>query len=393
MGPKHAPIRTPRIAKAVAHSQQAMSIRYNNLVYEMKAQGQQPIVLSLGEAYFDLPLQPFHELPFPASYHYSHSRGLPELRRVLADYHRHAWATDIDPERELLITAGSKAAIHFALMSLLDPGDEVLLLEPMWVSYPEQVKLCQGVPRSLPIGRPLYELERLVTERSRVLVVNNPNNPIGSVFSGKELEWLLAFAERFGITVLSDEAYSEFVAPGQFISMAALDPERGRTVVCSSVSKNLGMSGWRIGYAIGHSDLIDQMLKVNQHVITCPATILEYYVARYFNLILEQARPQILETLEKRRQVCSVLDELGLDYLPGDGTFYLFVSLKPSVLDSDTFCMRLLNEHGVCVVPGVGYGDSCDGYVRVSVGTESLGSIRGALTRLRDLAHRTSRQP
>src|SRR5881296_1194675 len=136
----------PALARYMSDITQAMSIKYNTLVYEMKAEGADIIVLSLGEAFFAIPPFSFEDLPFPAIYHYSHSRGIPELREQLARYYSSQYSVKVDPSTEIIVTAGSKIAIHMSLMAILDPGDEVVIHEPAWVSYPEQVKLCRGTP-------------------------------------------------------------------------------------------------------------------------------------------------------------------------------------------------------------------------------------------------------
>ncbi len=354
----------------------ALSIRYNNLVYEMKARGEDVIVLSLGEAFFDIPMFGLEDLPMPDGYHYSHSRGVPELRRRLAAYYGERYGVPVDPEREIVVTAGSKIAIHMSLMAILSPGDEVLVLEPAWVSYTEQVRLCHAVPVMVPHDRSVFKLDGLVTPRTRAIIVNNPNNPSGKVLSLGELEHLHALAERNGLFLLSDEAYSEFVPEGAFVSCGRLDPAKAHTIVCNSMSKNHGMSGWRIGYVIGRPALIDEVLKINQHLVTCAPTILQHYLERHFERLLEITRPQIGEVVRRRRELTGYLDALGMPYLPGDSTFYIFVSIARSGASSEAFCTRLLAEHRVSTVPGIGYGPSCDGFIRVSVGTESMERTR-----------------
>jgi aspartate/methionine/tyrosine aminotransferase len=377
--------REPKPSRVVEQAVEAMSIRYNNDVYEMQRRGEKVIVLSLGEAFFDLPLYPMDDLPYPQLYHYTHSRGLLELRERIAGHYREQYQVPVDPQREIILTAGSKAAIHFALMSTLDPGDEALVQEPCWVSYPEQVRLCHATPVRLPYDAPLREYERRLTARTRVIIVNNPHNPRGQVMSAAELQYIVDLARANGLYVLADEAYSDFLLDGGFRSLAAADPGKRHTIVCNSISKNFGISGWRLGYVISNPGLTDQILKVNQHILTCPASILQYYVARHFERIRDLARPQIRQVVEKRDAVARHMDGLGLSYLPGAATFYFFVSIAPSRLGSEAFCDRLLREHRVAAVPGIGYGASCDGFVRVSVGAESLEDIRAGLGRMKRL--------
>jgi len=379
----------PKLSEMVLSSVEAMSIKYNNMVYEMKRRGEKVIVLSLGEAFFDIPLMTMDDLPCPDIYRYSHSRGLPELRERIARYYRERYAVDVDSEKELLITAGSKAAIYFSMMATLNPGDEVLVREPLWVSYPEQAKFCHGVPVQIPYTASISDFEKYITDRTRLIIVNNPNNPTGQVLTEQEIRYLVDLAKANGIYLLSDEAYSDFVTDEIFHSAGRFDPLKSHTILCNSISKNLGISGWRIGYAISNPVFINQMLKLNQHIITCPATILEYYIAKHFDDILAITDPQIIAVVQKRRKVMNYLKEVGLEFLPGNATFYLFVSIAPSSLGSEAFCTRLLEEEHVCAVPGFGYGQSCDAFVRLSVGVESLEDIRTGVDRIKDLVSRT----
>jgi aminotransferase len=384
----------PQAASHVRDIAEAMSIKYNNRVYEKKSRGEDVITLSLGEAFFDIPLFPFDDLPMPALYHYSHSRGIPELRALLAEYYGSRYGVPVDPETEIIVTAGSKIALHMAFMAILAPGDEVLIQEPAWVSYPEQVRLCHGIPVRIPYDVEIADYRRFVTGRTRAIVVNNPNNPTGRLVSDDEWRELHRIAEEHDCFIISDEAYSDYVLQaGDFVSAAAHDPAKAHTIVCNTLSKNYGMSGWRIGYAITNARLLHQILKVNQHLITCPATVLEHYMVRHFQEVLDITAPQIREVVVKRGEVARMLDDAGLGYLPGEGTFYLFASIEGTRLGSEEFCDRLLDERGVCAVPGIGYGDSCDRFIRLSVGSESMERIRRGVEEIAGLIRETPAEP
>jgi aspartate aminotransferase/aminotransferase len=201
---------------------------------------------------------------------------------------------------------------------------------------------------------------------------------------------LVGLARANGLYVLADEAYSDFLIDEEFHSLGLFDSDKSNVIICNSISKNFGISGWRLGYCITNEQLTNQVLKVNQHLITCPASILQYYMARHFETIIKITYPQIAAVVEKRRRVEQFMDTLGLDYLAGSATFYFFVSIRPSQLGSEDFCTRLLMEDHVSVVPGVGYGKSCDAFVRVSVGTESMEDIEYGLTKLKALICKTS---
>jgi aminotransferase len=380
----------PTFSRVVTDAEEAMSIKYNTMVYDLQRKGVDVLVMSLGEAFFDIPLLPMDDLPYPAVNHYSNSRGIPELRQRLSRYFAVEYGVDFDPDSEILITAGSKAAIHMTLMSILDPGDEVLYSEPGWVSYPEQIKLCYGIPVSMPFDHEVSDYESHITEKTKAIIVTSPHNPRGLVLSETELRELVALAKKHDLWLLSDEAYSDFLLDGSFVSAGRLDPSKERVVVFNSMSKNFGISGWRLGYVIANQQLINRVLTVNQHLITCPATILEYYLAHHFDSLIEITKPQIRNVVEVRERLARYMSEIGLAALPGGATFYFFVSLGDSELRSEEFATRLLYEQHISVVPGVGYGASCDSFVRVSVGTASLEENMRGLAAIKALIDATS---
>ena len=374
-----------------SQSSQALSIKYNTEVYEKQRRGEDVIVLSLGEAFFDLPLFPFDDLPYPKINHYSHSRGIPELRKKISKYFSETYDVSYDYEKEILITAGSKIAIYMCLMAVLNPKDEVLVYEPAWVSFTEQIRLAYGVPIHIPYNEKIYDFEKYITDKTKMIIINNPNNPTGKVYSLEELSYLYQLAKKYKLYVLSDEAYSDFVIDqNEFISFANLDTEKKHTIVINSISKNFGISGWRLGYAITNSNLISELLKINQHLITCPPTILEYYVEKHFDEIISITKPQIKDLVMKRRQIADYMNSLSLEFLPGSTTFYFFVSIGESKLNSEEFCWKLLQENHVSVVPGIGYGKSCDNFIRLSLGSENIERVKQGIQLIKNLIDATS---
>ena len=374
-----------------AQSSEALSIKYNTEVYEKQRRGEDVIVLSLGEAFFDLPLFSFDNLPYPKIYHYSHSRGIPELRQKLSKYFFETYDVSYDYEKEILITAGSKIAIYMCLMAILNPKDEVLVYEPAWVSFTEQIRLAYGIPVHIPYDETIYNFEKYITDKTKMIIINNPNNPTGKVYSLEELSYLYQLAKKYKLYVLSDEAYSDFVIDqNEFISFANLDTEKKHTIVINSISKNFGISGWRLGYVITNPNLISELLKINQHLITCPPTILEYYVDKYFDEIISITKPQIKDLTLKRKQIMDYMNSLSLEFLPGTTTFYFFVSISKSKLNSEEFCWKLLQEHHISTVPGIGYGKSCDKFIRVSIGSEGIERVKKGLKIITNLISSTS---
>lgn len=368
---------------------EAISIKYNNMVYEIKSAGGDVIVLSLGEAFFDLPKCDFESLPYPDVYHYSHSRGMPSLREKIARYYDEHYAVRIDSVTEMLITAGSKIGVYFALQTVINPGDEVLIVEPYWVSYSEQVKLIGGIPKYIPLGESVFEFGKYITDKTRCIIVNNPQNPSGKNFTRDEVEFLHGLVRKHDIWTIADEAYSDFLIDEKFISFGAVDPSFEHTIIVNSISKNFGISGWRIGYLISNPEVVYGALKLNQHMMTCAPTPLLMFLDKHFDEIISLTKPQIRDLIVKRKRVQGFMDELGIKVVPGTSTFYFFVDISASKLDSVAFCDRLLSELFVAAVPGIGYGHSCDRHIRVSFGTEPDERIHEGLKRIRDLIDAT----
>ncbi len=368
---------------------EAISVKYNNLVYEIKSAGGDVIVLSLGEAFFDLPKCDFESLPYPDVYHYSHSRGILSLREKIARYYEEHYAVQVNPETEMLITAGSKIGIYYALQTVINPEDEVLIVEPFWVSYSEQVKLIGGIPKYIPLGESVYEFGKYITNKTKCIIINNPQNPSGKNFSREEVEFLHELTSKHGMYTIADEAYSDFLIDEQFVSFGVIDPSLERTIIVNSISKNFGISGWRIGYLISNPRVVYNVLKLNQHMMTCAPTPLLMFLDKHFEEIISQTKPQIDALIMKRRRIQAVMREMKIKVLPGTSTFYFFVDISESKLNSVLFSDRLLSEYRVATVPGVGYGKTCDQYIRISIGAETDDRIYQGLKSIRSLIETT----
>lgn len=379
--PKH----PQRFAKRMEAIPEALSIYINQIVYDQRRMKRDVVALSLGEAFFDIPLMDFGKLDPEQAFHYSDSRGLPELRTKIAQYYLNHYGAAVDPESEILISAGSKPIIFMCMAALVDPGDEVLIHEPAWLSYQEHAQLVGAVPKFIPFDQPVEDLSSYITDKTRLVVINNPNNPAGRVYGPNELQAVYDQAAKVGAFLMVDEAYSDFVVDERFVSLADLIPDKSGALTVNSLSKNMGMSGWRIGYVIAHPDVISQVLKVNQHVITCAPSVLQLYLATYFDQIIAVTLPQVRNVVEKRMRVAAMLDNLGLECLSGSATFYFFVSIGDFPSSSLNFALELLVSEGIAVVPGSAYGKSTERYIRISIGTESEERIYKALQRIRDL--------
>lgn len=363
---------------------EALSIYINQLVYDMRRMGRDVITLSLGEAFFQIPLFDFAALDVEKCYHYSDSQGIPELRRKIADFYGKQYDAPVHMD-EVLISAGSKVVIFLVMQSVLNAGEEILIHEPAWLSYQEQARLLGAEPRFIPYDAPIDTFANYITPKSRLLVINNPNNPSGRVYTKDELRSLYRQCRQAGVYVLVDEAYSDFLIGEGFTSMASVAPDKDGVIIVNSLSKNMGMSGWRVGYAISEPRIIKTLLKLNQHIVTCGPTILLHYMNHYFDEVISITLPQVREVVEKRKRVSDVVNSVGLGRLGGESTFYFFLSIGNFPGSSMDFAIHLLIEHGIAVVPGSAYGASTERFIRASIGTESEDRIAQALNVIRDL--------
>lgn len=366
---------------------EALSVYINNIVYKMKRQGVEVTTLSLGEAFFNIPFYGFDTLDIMKGYHYSESLGLPELRVKIAEYYRKQYNAPVNQDKELLISAGSKPIIFMVLQAVLNEGDEVLIHEPAWLSYPEQIKLTGGVPKFIPYDCPVDHFMDYVTDKTRVLLLNNPNNPAGRFYAQSDLKHLYEILRSKGIYLLVDEAYSDFLEEGSFKSLVNIVPDKDGIIVVNSLSKNLGISGWRVGYVISSPEIIYNVLKLNQHLLTCGATILLMYLAEYFEEILEHTLPQAKDVTTKRNEVEAYVRSIGLQTLGGTSTFYMFINIGNYPHSSLEFAMYILFKYHIAVVPGSAYGNSTERFIRVGVGTETVESLKSAIEIIKDVLH------
>lgn len=362
----------------------AKSIYINELVYEQKRRGHDIVVLSLGEAFFDLPSFEISQEAIEQGYHYTDSRGLPDLRGRILDYlnSRHK-VSGLSAEKNIIISAGSKVLTYISMLLTLDRGDEVILHEPAWLSYDQQASLCGASVKFVHFNATLAEVAANINKQTKLIIINNPNNPAGKIYSFNELSDLINEAEKNDVFVLMDEAYSDFTDGDDFITTCTLVQAHKNLIVVNSLSKNFGMSGWRIGYAIASETIISKMNSLNQHLVTCAPTILQSYVEENFNRILLACDKELSKLLKKRKKVKKLLEKYELNALDGAATFYFFVNTNLSTDNVDRLVNELLLEDGISVVPGSAYGDSTGSFIRISCGTETLSRIEYALSKIK----------
>lgn len=319
---------------------------------------------------------------------YTANSGLMQLREAACGYLKRRFTLEYDPKKELLITVGGSEAIDIAIRSLVEPGDEVLVVEPSFVCYTPITELTGGVP--VPIATRAEDAFRLtpeqlkaaITPRTKLLILPFPNNPTGAVMRRAHLEAIAGVLRGTDIMVLSDEIYAELTyGDERHISFAEIDGMKERTILVQGFSKSYAMTGWRLGYAAGPAPVIKQMTKIHQFSIMCAPTTSQYAAVealRNGDADIEEMRGQYDM---RRRLLVDGLNRMGLDCFSPEGAFYVFPSIRSTGLSSSDFCMRLLEAERVAVVPGDAFGESGEGFVRISY-SYSVNHLLEALKRI-----------
>ncbi|MFT8316816.1 MAG: aminotransferase [Sporolactobacillus sp.] len=319
---------------------------------------------------------------------YTANSGLPALREEIAKYIDNYFCTSYNPDSEIIVTVGASEAIDIALRAVLNPGEEVIVVEPCFVSYAPLVTMAGGVPicvqaraenqfKILP-----EQLEAAITDRTKAMMICSPNNPTGSMLSREEMIRIAEVAKRHDLLILSDEIYAELVYDQLYTSFAALEGMRERTILVSGFSKDLAMTGWRLGFVCAPEEITQGMLKIHQYAIMCASI-----TAQYAGLEgLKNGRKDVNEMRKSYRQrrnyIVESLNEIGLDCYKPEGAFYTFPSIRSTGLTSEAFAHKLLEQEKVVVVPGDAFGESGEGYVRCSYAT-SMVQLREAMIRMK----------
>jgi aminotransferase len=325
--------------------------------------------------------------------HYTSNSGIIELRQRLSTHLDDLYGVGYHPERELLITVGVSEAMYLALNAIIDPGDEVIIPEPSFVSYVPEVVLAGGkavtIPTSVEYNFQVTsaEVEVAITDRTKAILISYPNNPTGAVMSRERLMAVAALAEKHDLLVISDEIYDQLVYGVEHVCFAGLPGMRERTVTLGGFSKSYAMTGWRIGYAAAPEPILQAMHKIHQYTIMSAPTTAQIAALT----ALEKGQPYVEEMRSeydrRRRLIVDGLNELGLATFEPRGAFYAFPSIAASGMDEYEFAERLLEEEQVAVVPGSAFGPSGAGYVRCSYAT-AYEKIEQALERMRRFMQR-----
>lgn len=319
--------------------------------------------------------------------HYTPNKGLPELRREISNYMKRRFDLAYDAMTQTIVTVGGSEGIDLFLRTVIEPGDEVLIPEPSFVCYRPITQLCGGIP--VPIlttaehnfKLTAEDLEKAITPKTKVLVLPYPNNPTGGIMTKEDLNKIAEVIRQHNIMILSDEIYAELTYGRKHISIAQLDGMYERTVVISGFSKTYAMTGWRLGFACGHPDIINQMTKVHQYAIMSAPTVAQYAAIEALKRGDDDIEVMRNEYDDRRKIIVSGFNSMGLDCFEPEGAFYAFPSIKSTGLSSNDFCEKLLYDMKVAVIPGTAFGACGEGHVRCSY-AYSLESINAALERI-----------
>jgi aminotransferase len=318
---------------------------------------------------------------------YTSNLGSPELRRALAEYMQRSFRADYDWRSEILVTVGVSEALDLALRAVLSPGDEVLYHEPCFVAYAPLIRMAHGVPVAVETYRKdnfrltVEELAKKVTPRTRVLLVNFPNNPTGATLDREDTEALADFALRHDLLVITDEVYSELTYEDGRHSIASLPRLRDRLIFLNGFSKAWSMTGFRLGYACAPAPLTDAMMKIHQFGMMCASSISQTAGIE----AIRNGGDDIAEMRDsyhlRRNFIVASLNEIGLDCFMPRGAFYVFPSIQSTGLSSKEFALRLLNEHSVACVPGGAFGACGEGFLRCAYAT-GMDQLKEAMARM-----------
>jgi aspartate aminotransferase len=373
------------LAKRVLGIEESATIRMSQLAEQLRAVGKHVMNFTLGEPDFKTPehiCDAAKEALDRGYTHYTSSAGITELREAIAEKLRTENKVEASAA-DVIVTPGGKQAIYEVMMSLLDAGDEVLLLDPCWVTFDAAIKLAGGQPRWVKrLEAPLrYDaLAAAVSEKTKLVVINSPNNPAGYVLSDRELQEVAEFAREHDLVVLSDEIYEKIIYDRRHTSIASFDGMKDRTIIINGFSKTYAMTGWRIGYALAPPEIMAGMLKIQQHSVSCAASFAQYAALAALQDSQECVEAMLAEFKRRRDVIVQRVNAMGLHCVNPEGAFYAFVGALGNG-DDIAFTERLLKEAHIVVTPGSAFGRAGKGYVRFSFAA-SMRDILEAMDRI-----------
>ncbi|MCI5611103.1 MAG: aminotransferase class I/II-fold pyridoxal phosphate-dependent enzyme [Roseburia sp.] len=360
--------------------------KFFDIVSEMK----DAISLGVGEPDFETPWhirdEGIYSLEKGRTF-YTSNAGLKELKIEICNYLKRRYDLSYHYENEVLVTVGGSEAIDIAMRAMVNPGDEVLIPQPSYVSYEPCALLTGAKPVIINLKHEnqfrltAQELEEAITEKTKLLVLPFPNNPTGAIMERKDLEEIAEVIKKYDIFVISDEIYSELCYTDQHVSIANIEGMQERTILINGFSKSYAMTGWRLGYACGPKEIIEQMTKIHQFCIMCAPTTSQYAAVEALKNGDEDVQNMREAYNQRRRYLVHAFKEMGLECFEPFGAFYMFPCIKEFGMTSDEFATRFLMEEKVAVVPGTAFGDCGEGFIRISY-AYSLDNLKLAIGRL-----------
>lgn len=348
------------------------------------------ISLGVGEPDFDTPWRVRDEAIYSLEQgrtFYTSNAGLMELKVAISEYLDRKYDLHYNPKTEMMMTVGGSEAIDIGLRAMLDPGDEVIIPEPSYVSYVPCTVLAGGVPKIINLKESdefrltAQELEEAITDKTKVLILPYPNNPTGAIMEKEDLEAIAEVIRKHDIYVMTDEIYSELTYQMDHVSIASLSGMKERTVYINGFSKAFAMTGWRLGYACAPEVILKQMLKIHQFAIMCAPTTSQYAGIEAVKHCDREVEDMKMQYNERRVYVLQRLRGMGLTCFEPYGAFYAFPSIKSTGMTSDDFATTLLKTEKVAVVPGTAFGDCGEGFIRISY-AYSMENLKIALDRI-----------
>ncbi len=348
------------------------------------------ISLGVGEPDFDTPWhirdEGIYSLEKGKTFYTSNS-GLKELKSEIAKYIKRSQNVDYDPAHEIMVTVGGSEAIDVALRAMIDEGDEVLIPQPSYVSYEPCAFLAGAKPVIINLKAEnefkltAKEIEDACTDKTKILILPFPNNPTGSIMEKEELEKIAKVIIEKDLYVLSDEIYAELTYKGKHVSITTIDGMKERTVLINGFSKSYAMTGWRLGYACAPQKILEQMLKIHQYAIMCAPTTSQYAAVEALKNGDKDVEEMRRSYNHRRRFLMNAFREMGLECFEPFGAFYVFPCIKEFGMTSEEFATKFLMEEKVATVPGTAFGDSGEGFLRISY-AYSLETLKTAMQKL-----------
>jgi aminotransferase len=326
---------------------------------------------------------------------YTSNYGMLELRQELAKYLEHYYGVSYQPEREILVTVGVSEGLDLAVRAILNPGDEVIIPDPWYVSYPPCVILAGGTPVFVPVNKQnnfalkAEDVEPLINKQTKAILIGYPSNPTGAVTSREELVKIAKLAQKYNLLVISDEIYARLVYGVEHTCFASLPGVKEQTILLGGFSKAFAMTGWRIGYIAANEQLIEAMLKIHQYTMLCVPTMSQMAAIEALRSAEDDVAKMVKEYDRRRRFIVKKLNEIGLPCFEPKGAFYAFPSIEATGMSSEEFAERLLMEERVAVVPGSAFGQCGEGFIRCCYAT-SLTNIEEALKRMERFVKKVS---